>query len=143
MFRSHFACFRCRKVFRKSIVLDWKDAFTRQDAPWAKCPECGHSMHHTSPRFKAPPCKDLKGWADAREYQRAIRADVLGMIQERQANESPGQKADRLPDSHSGKREKAKRRKRLAIERGRKKKLVRIQDRMLAEHHQSRDVAPV
>lgn len=55
MYKSHFACFKCRLAF-KGV---------------ATCPSCLQPMTHMGMDFKAPPKRDKKWWANAEILARA------------------------------------------------------------------------
>lgn len=61
-YKSHFACFTCRKVFRH--VLPRQFGQTSQDR-WSEtpaCPECNTPMANMGKAFKAPKQHDIKQW---------------------------------------------------------------------------------
>src|SRR5688500_14781128 len=47
----HYACFKCRKTFRRHAALSD-----------THCPECGSEMRSMGRYFKAPRQRDIKAW---------------------------------------------------------------------------------
>jgi len=68
-----FACFSCRKVFRKKSRWDLPGA--QRPAPGAMrfvpCPQCQSPMVDMGPFFKAPRQGDLRAWQRLQELFRA------------------------------------------------------------------------
>lgn len=62
-YKRHFACFACRKGFKRPPLTDWDEA----EVDPAPCPECGQRMADMGLDFKPPPRTDLEHWAVA-EY---------------------------------------------------------------------------
>ena len=64
IYKCHFACFRCRKMFRQPSLADLPE--TRRPATGeprvVPCPECYGAMHNLGRDFKAPRQSDLKQW---------------------------------------------------------------------------------
>lgn len=63
-YKPHFACFRCRKSFRRRLKREVDPA--GPDRP-AKCPQCGLLMADIGLDFKPPRTSDAKAWALALE----------------------------------------------------------------------------
>jgi DNA-directed RNA polymerase subunit RPC12/RpoP len=63
-YKQHYACFGCRKVFRKPPVYDWPKAQQPQEDETVeiKCPQCGEPMAAMGLDFKAPRQSDVKQW---------------------------------------------------------------------------------
>ena len=59
-YKQHYACFRCRKTFKRPLKQDVDP--TGPDRP-AKCPECGLLMAIMGLDFKAPRKTATKQWA--------------------------------------------------------------------------------
>jgi len=58
-YKRHFACFRCRKGFKRPPVADR----VASDSDPAPCPECGQRMTEMGLDFKTPPHDDAEQWA--------------------------------------------------------------------------------
>ena len=72
--RLIYACFECRKVFRKEVRADWSSGKpVRKESP-ETCPDCGGPMHNMGRHFKAPRRKDVAQW---REVERLFRAGLF------------------------------------------------------------------
>jgi len=67
LYKDHFACFACRKVFRHS---QW---FSKNLGPWERrehykverefrCPECKQPLYDFGMDFKAPRREDVAAW---------------------------------------------------------------------------------
>ena len=63
-YKDHYACFRCRKMFRQPSVYDLPEH--RRPAPGEQrvvaCPECRNPMKAMGLDFKAPQQQDVKQW---------------------------------------------------------------------------------
>lgn len=55
----HFACFRCRRSFKRSVEPEVKDYVKR-------CPHCGGRALDLGRRFKPPKADDLAQWKKVR-----------------------------------------------------------------------------
>lgn len=62
-YKSHYACFECRKTFKRRLISDIQDGYNKgfQENP-AKCPECGSIMADMGLDFESPKKKDIKAW---------------------------------------------------------------------------------
>ena len=60
-YKPHFACFKCRKTFKRNILSDitGKDVFYLKEA---KCPNCGSLMANMGKDFEAPKKGNVKEW---------------------------------------------------------------------------------
>jgi hypothetical protein len=58
-YKQHFACFACRKAFKRR---NRSDVDPEGDEHPARCPECGHAMAEMGLDFKAPPQGKLRAW---------------------------------------------------------------------------------
>ena len=84
VYKSHYACFACRKMFRQAVpherydrhLYSDNDASVNRDKPSRKqpvvpqvsvCPQCKQPMHNLGMDFKAPPRDNLKQWEKARQ----------------------------------------------------------------------------
>ena len=63
-YKQHYACFRCRKMFRQpqpwnlARPVELSDGEARE----VTCPQCGSLMHNMGLDFKAPRQTDVKQW---------------------------------------------------------------------------------
>jgi hypothetical protein len=64
VYKSHFACFHCRKMFRQAPLSDLPGHRrpSSSEKRVVPCPECGIPMNNMGLDFKAPPHDDLKQW---------------------------------------------------------------------------------
>lgn len=60
-YKPHFACFKCRKSFKRRLLKDISDDDKQKSVP-AKCPECGELMADMGLDFKAPSKTNIKAW---------------------------------------------------------------------------------
>ena len=59
-YKSHYACFGCRKTFKRRLLWDINRDDKRTVA--AKCPQCGGLMANMGMDFAAPKMDDRKAW---------------------------------------------------------------------------------
>ncbi|MBO2010443.1 hypothetical protein J4E00_15385 [Siccationidurans soli] len=64
-YKPHYACFECRKTFKRRLLKDIKTPDAHPSAA-AKCPECGSLMADMGLDFKSPLRDDLKAWQHMR-----------------------------------------------------------------------------
>jgi hypothetical protein len=62
-YKPHYACFACRKTFKRRLLGDVLDGYSKdiQEKP-AICPECSSVMADMGLDFKSPKKKDTKAW---------------------------------------------------------------------------------
>jgi DNA-directed RNA polymerase subunit RPC12/RpoP len=60
-YKPHYACFACRKQFRRRLRRDQPHLADRPDQP-ARCPQCRLLMADMGLDFKPPPKDDEKAW---------------------------------------------------------------------------------
>lgn len=59
-YKSHYACFDCRKTFKRKLLHDVdRDEQQTKDA---KCPQCGALMANMGLDFEAPKMDNTKAW---------------------------------------------------------------------------------
>lgn len=60
-YKSHYACFECKKTFKRRLLWD----INRDDkrSIEAKCPQCGQLMANMGLDFASPKKDNLKEWA--------------------------------------------------------------------------------
>jgi len=62
-YKEHYACFSCRKAFKRKLLCDIKNGYSQARSKKAsKCPECGQLMANMGKDFEAPKKKDIKSW---------------------------------------------------------------------------------
>jgi hypothetical protein len=56
-YKQYFACFHCRKAFKRPAVADWPKEWTPPEREFdpAPCPDCGRRMEDMGLDFKPPP----------------------------------------------------------------------------------------
>lgn len=59
-YKSHYACFQCRKTFKRRLMSDILRASESKSA--AKCPECGELMADMGLDFASPKKGSIKEW---------------------------------------------------------------------------------
>jgi hypothetical protein len=85
LYKGHFACFRCRKAFKRRWPGDYRPPREPDGRPFP-CPECGQPMNDRGVDFKAPPQNDQRQWLNvAVLYSFGIRFDW-----DRDTSEGPG-----------------------------------------------------
>lgn len=62
-YKPHYACFTCRKTFKRRFLSDILGGFNKliTETP-SKCPNCGNNMANMGLDFKAPKMKDVDAW---------------------------------------------------------------------------------
>lgn len=60
-YKPHFACFHCRKTFKRRLLLDIEGKDEFQLTP-AKCPDCGRLMAGMGKDFRAPKKTAVAAW---------------------------------------------------------------------------------
>jgi DNA-directed RNA polymerase subunit RPC12/RpoP len=63
-YKPHYACFACRKTFKRRLLQDMERDET--EAVAAKCPECGALTANMGLDFKSPPRNDARAWQHLR-----------------------------------------------------------------------------
>jgi hypothetical protein len=66
-YKKHFACFACRKGFKRPAESEWADHLRPPDgaAAPAPCPDCRAPMADMGLDFAPPPRRDAEHWAVA------------------------------------------------------------------------------
>ena len=64
-YKQHYACFDCRKAFKRHPDSDLPDHVIRErpDDAVVPCPDCNQNMHCMGFDFEAPKKSDIKQWA--------------------------------------------------------------------------------
>lgn len=75
-YKLHYACFGCRKVFKRRLWLDIKKGNAQDEA---RCPQCRKLMANMGLDFAAPPKNDVKKWEHLKNlYQVGITFHSCG-----------------------------------------------------------------
>ena len=61
-YKPHYACFNCRKTFKRRLLTDLNPIIAATVSKPSKCPECGELMADMGLDFKAPAKSDKKAW---------------------------------------------------------------------------------
>ena len=81
-YKDHFACFACRKVYRKAWSALARQRFAsgdEHDAARSVCPQCAGRMAKMGLDFKAPPQNDVEAWRIVeRLYARGLNFGSCG-----------------------------------------------------------------
>jgi DNA-directed RNA polymerase subunit RPC12/RpoP len=59
-YKSHYACFDCRKTFKRRLM--WDINRTDKTEVEARCPQCRNLMANMGKDFEAPKMNDIKAW---------------------------------------------------------------------------------
>ena len=64
-YKEHYACFECRKAFKRKTDADLPDHVVRnrQEEQPVPCPDCNQPMNQMGLDFEAPRKSDTKQWA--------------------------------------------------------------------------------
>ena len=81
-YKLHYACFECRKTFKRRLLID-VDRNTKFTKAWEnksyKCPECGGLTADMGLDFESPKKADLKAWNHIKDlYQTGITFHSCG-----------------------------------------------------------------
>jgi len=63
-YKSHFACFECRKAFKRWNEREWpaRERPHPDETVPALCPDCARPMADMGLDFQAPPQRDVERW---------------------------------------------------------------------------------
>lgn len=61
-YKAHYACFRCRKTFKRRLLGDYSHPPLKNEEQNALCPQCREPMKDLGLDFKSPAQDDLKQW---------------------------------------------------------------------------------
>lgn len=61
-YKEHFACFSCRKMFRRPESHELACPPAAESAPVARCPECREPMVNLGKDFKTPKRSRVEVW---------------------------------------------------------------------------------
>ncbi|MBN8487946.1 MAG: hypothetical protein J0M20_09525 [Burkholderiales bacterium] len=90
-----YACFRCRKSFKRPHFsgatsrfmtsqqqsAQWKEAEDFEANRTFKCPDCGENAHYMGIDFKAPRKADVRAWQDAEAFIASGKLFIRGTKQ--------------------------------------------------------------
>jgi hypothetical protein len=62
-YKRHFACFRCRKGFKRLHESEWARPPAEGERVPAPCPDCRQPMADLGLDFKPPPRRAVEHWA--------------------------------------------------------------------------------
>ncbi|WP_026315534.1 hypothetical protein [Riemerella columbina] len=127
VYKSHYACFECRKTFKRRLLKDVNRELDYEDSVEAKCPQCGGLMADMGLDFESPKMNDAKAWEHLRDlysvgitfhscgcsgpgyiprdkealirYFECIKADYLSNLEFWRNRVEPTNKKERLKDS--------------------------------------------
>jgi hypothetical protein len=78
-YKDHYACFACRKMFRKPGAGEMARPPRQDEVREVPCPQCGAPMKDMGLDFKAPKQMDVKQWKKvAMLYARGIAFHSCG-----------------------------------------------------------------
>lgn len=67
VYKEHYACFRCRKMFRQPMRHEMARPIGREEKRVVPCPQCRQAMTNLGKDFKAPRQTDIKQWQKVQE----------------------------------------------------------------------------
>jgi len=65
LYKPHFACFACRKTFKRRLWIDIRKG--NENSKEAKCPDCSQLMANMGMDFEAPKKNNIKAWQHIEE----------------------------------------------------------------------------
>src|SRR5262249_46381497 len=67
IYKQHYACFQCRKAFKKTSIQEIPKRQLRIDESGRiiHCPQCGERMPDVGYDFEPPKQDDIKDWKEA------------------------------------------------------------------------------
>ncbi len=78
-YKPHYACFGCRKTFKRKLFHDIRKGNKGEQNKEAKCPQCACLMASMGLDFEAPPKNDIKKWEHIKDlYQVGITFHSCG-----------------------------------------------------------------
>jgi hypothetical protein len=73
-YKPHYACFKCRKTFKRKLLVDinrdlaYKEPEKRKPS---KCPECSALMANMGLDFESPKKNDIKAWTHVQDLYKS------------------------------------------------------------------------
>jgi hypothetical protein len=67
VYKYHYACFKCRKMFRRPQEFEMSRPLQKDEVRISPCPQCSTPMKNMGRDFKAPRQTDLKQWQKVQE----------------------------------------------------------------------------
>lgn len=78
-YKPHYACFECRKTFKRKLMIDIDRDFVDWEKLSHKCPECGGITANMGLDFESPKKSDLKAWNHVKDlYETGITFHSCG-----------------------------------------------------------------
>jgi DNA-directed RNA polymerase subunit RPC12/RpoP len=78
-YKPHYACFECRKTFKRRLMVDIDRDFKDWEKQPYKCPECGSITANMGLDFESPKKSDLKAWNHIKDlYETGITFHSCG-----------------------------------------------------------------
>ncbi len=70
IYKQHFACFECRKVFKRTNKVELSEELRKRDQEGliVYCPQCHGRLRDVGFAFKPPKQADAKAWEEYRTY---------------------------------------------------------------------------
>jgi DNA-directed RNA polymerase subunit RPC12/RpoP len=67
IYKQHYACFRCRKAFKKTNIqeIPKRQLHIDESGRVVHCPQCGERMPDVGYDFEPPNQDDVKAWIEA------------------------------------------------------------------------------
>jgi hypothetical protein len=79
VYKEHYACFSCRKMFRRPMRHELARPIGREETRVVPCPQCGQAMTNLGKDFKAPRQGDVRQWQKVQElYANGYSFDSCG-----------------------------------------------------------------
>jgi len=70
-YKPHYACFKCRKTFKRRLLTDIDRDSREFEKQSYKCPECNGMTANMGLDFESPKRSDLKAWNHMKELYEA------------------------------------------------------------------------
>ncbi|WP_298512765.1 hypothetical protein [uncultured Kordia sp.] len=78
-YKPHYACFECRKTFKRRFLIDINKGSREFESQPYKCPECGGMTANMGLDFESPKKSDLKAWNHVKDlYKTGITFHSCG-----------------------------------------------------------------
>ena len=79
-YKPHYACFNCRKTFKRRLFYDIREG---RQSDIAKCPQCGKPMADMGLDFASPSKNDKKAWEHIQKLYQVIPVAAQGLATSR------------------------------------------------------------
>ena len=78
-YKPHYACFECRKTFKRRLMIDIDKDFKDWEKQSYTCPECGNITANMGLDFESPKKSDLEAWNHMKDlYETGITFHSCG-----------------------------------------------------------------